>query len=183
MLSTDPDVTLLNTQLGTVDADSWMPNETKTLNTNIDIALGHTSSTPVEMMVLLADSVESWQVPVLVEVPFPRLGITGVLVEDSTGNNDGKLDPNESAQLEIQISDSWRSGANGVVQAELSVEASSSVDATVVNDNPSFGFVTAGAQKDEDDFFITVNGGQLVIIWIFFLQCKTTPIPLKIASN
>ena len=44
------------------------------------------------MMVLLADSVESWQVPVLVEVPFPRLGITGVLVEDSTGNNDGKLD-------------------------------------------------------------------------------------------
>ena len=36
---------------------------------------------------------------------------------------------------------------------------SSSVDATIVNDNPSFGFVTTGAQKDEDDFFITVNGG------------------------
>ena len=66
---------------------------------------------------------------------------------------------NESAQLEIQISDSGGQGANGVVQGELSVEASSSVDATVVNDNPSFGFVTAGAQKDEDDFFITVNGG------------------------
>ena len=80
-------------------------------------------------------------------MPFPRLGITGVLVEDPTGNNDGKLDPNESAQLEIQIPDSGGQGANGVVQAELSVEASSSVDATVVNDNPSFGFVTAGARR------------------------------------
>ena len=161
MLTTDPDVTLLNTQLGIVDADTWTANETRTVNTTIDIAQGHTSSTPIELIVLLADSVESWQVPVFVEVPFPRLGITGVLVEDSTGNNDGKLDPNESAQLEIQISNSGGQSANGVVQAGLSVEATSIVDATIVNDNPSFGFVTAGAQKDDDDFFVTVNGGNL----------------------
>ena len=102
---------------GTVDADSWTTNETRTVNTNIDIALGHTSSSPVELMVLFADSVESWQIPVFVEVPFPRLGITGVLVEDSTGNNDGKTDPDESAQLEIQISNSGGQSANGVVQA------------------------------------------------------------------
>ena len=159
MLSTDPNVTLLSTQLGVVDPDSWMPNETRTINTNIDIASGHTSSTPVELMILFADSVESWQIPVFVEVPFPRLGITGVLVEDSSGDNDGKLDPDESAQLEIQISNSGGQSANGVVQAQLSLETSSSVDATIVNDNPSFGFVTTGAQKDEDDFFITVNGG------------------------
>jgi hypothetical protein len=159
MLNTASDVTVLDTQIGMVDVDSWQSNETHTISTSIDISPGHTSSTPVQLTVLLADSVESWLVPVDVEVPFPRLGITGVIVDDTAGNNDGRLDPNESAQLEIQISNSGGQSANGVVYGELSLEASSTADATIVNDNPSFGFVTTGAQKDDDDFFITVNGG------------------------
>ena len=159
LITSDPSVTIMNSQTSTVDGDTWTTNETHVVNANINIAASHTSSTPVELSVLLVDSVESWMVPVFVEVPFARLGITGVIVDDSTGNSDGRLDPNESAQLEIQISNSGGQSANGVVQGELSVEATSAVDATIVNDNPSFGFVNTGAQKDEDDFFVTVNGG------------------------
>lgn len=157
--SDDPNVSVLSSQLGIVDADTWNRNETHTINTTVNIDANHTSSVPVTILVLLADSIESWVVPVEIDVPFPRLGITGVLVLDTAGNNDGKLDPDESAQLEIAIANSGGQSADGVVQAELSIESTSTVNASIVNDNPSFGFVTVGAQKEEDDFFITVNGG------------------------
>ena len=107
----------------------------------------------------MADSVDSWIVPVAVEIPFPRLGVTGVNILDDTGNNDGKLDPNETAQLEILISNSGGQNANGVVSGELSILPTSTASATVVNDNPSFGFVNVGSEQDEDDFFITVTSG------------------------
>ena len=159
VFSDDPDVTIVTSQLGVVDADVWTRNEIHTVSTTIHIDDSHTSSTPVEISVLLADAVESWIIPVLVEVPFPRLGITGVVVLDSDGNDDGRLDPNESAQLEIQISNSGGQSANGVVQGELTLEATSTASATIVNDNPSFGFLNAGAQKDEDDFLVSVTSG------------------------
>ena len=161
LISSDSDVSVISSQLGMVDADVWTRNETHTVEGSIAVSDTHTSSTPVEVTILLADGVDSWTIPVSIEVPFPRLGITGVVVLDSGGNNDGKLDPNETAQLEIQIANSGGQNADGVVQAELSVEASSTATATVVNDNPSFGFVSAGAQKDEDDFSITVTSGSI----------------------
>ena len=60
-----------------------------------------------------------------IDVPFPRLGVTGVLIDDSSGNNDGRLDPNESAQLEISIVNSGGLNPTGVVTGEMSILSTS----------------------------------------------------------
>ena len=103
VLTQDPNVTVDSAQVGLVDADTWYRSEAHSIETVISINSSHTSSTPVELLVLLADGVESWTIPVEIDVPFPRLGVTGVLIDDSSGNNDGRLDPNESAQLKYPL--------------------------------------------------------------------------------
>jgi hypothetical protein len=159
VLSQDPNVTIDSSQVGVVDADTWYRSEAHSIDTVVSINSNHTSSTPVEVLVLLADGVESWTIPVEIDVPFPRLGVTGVVIDDSSGNNDGRLDPNETAQLEISIVNSGGLNPTGVVTGEMSILGTSTATATVTNDSPSFGFVNAGSVKDDDDFFVTVTSG------------------------
>ena len=85
VLTQDPNVTVDSAQVGLVDADTWYRSEAHSIETVISINSSHTSSTPVELLVLLADGVESWTIPVEIDVPFPRLGVTGVLIDDSSG--------------------------------------------------------------------------------------------------
>ena len=159
VLTQDPNVTVDSAQVGLVDADTWYRSEAHSIETVISINSSHTSSTPIELLVLLADGVESWTIPVEIDVPFPRLGVTGVLIDDSSGNNDGRLDPNESAQLEISIVNSGGLNPTGVVTGEMSILSTSTATATVTNDSPSFGFVNAGSIKDDDDFFVSITSG------------------------
>ena len=78
-----------------------------------------------------------------IDVPYPVLRIIGVTVED----DDGLLSPDETAELDITISNVGGLNAFGPVDAELSIGSGSTVSATVVNDSPSFGFVNSEALR------------------------------------
>ena len=97
------------------------------------------------------------------------LQVTGVQVLD----DDGILSPDESAPLSISIANVGDMSAFGPVNAELSVVSAPST-VSVTNDSPSFGFVNAGASKDDDDFSITVEGGTLGDSIILQLDCTDT---------
>ena len=62
VLTQDPNVTVDSAQVGLVDADTWYRSEAHSIETVISINSSHTSSTPVELLVLLADGVESWTI-------------------------------------------------------------------------------------------------------------------------
>ena len=150
-----------------LDVDKWGYYEFRTLTgPTVLIDESHVSSQPVQLEVLLTDNVESWVIPFEIAVPFPVLQVTGVQILD----DDGILSPDESTPISISIANVGDMNAFGPVSAELSVVSAPST-VSVTNDNPSFGFVNAGASKEEDDFSITVEGGSLGDSIILQLDC------------
>ena len=142
-----------------LDSNVWQPNELHTLSgPTISVDASHTSSTPVELLLVLTDDLESWEVPFEVAVPWPLLRIVSIDVQNDD-DNDGLLEADESAELEITIANIGDAPAIGFVSAELIAEASSTATVVVTNDTPSFGTITVGEVEDEDDFQITVTGG------------------------
>jgi len=153
-----------------LDADIWNNFEFKTLSgPTLLISEDHVSSQPVSLEITLSDDVESWAIPFEVSVPFPVLKVIGAQILD----DDGLLSPDESVQLELTIANMGDLNAFGPVTGELSVVSSSS-NVTVTNDNPSFGFVNAGASKSDDDFTLSVEGGSLGDSIVLQLECTDT---------
>ena len=157
LVSADPDVTVHNGTNILVDSDNWQTSESHTITgPSISVDASHTNSLPVHLELLLQDSVETISLPVEVDVPWPRLGVMSVIILDS---DNGTLDPDETADLEITIVNTGALAASGIVTAELFVESSSTATATVVNDSPNFGFMNVGDTEDENDFEVTVTSG------------------------
>jgi hypothetical protein len=146
---------IVNSTPMVVDTNTWNSNETHTLTGFLSVAETHTSSLPVDLVVILQDEMESWMEPFEIDVPFPRLGITNVHILD----DDGILSANESSDLDIEIANTGGANATGVVSANLSLLSSSTASAVITNNNPSFGFVNAGDIRHENDFHVAVSSG------------------------
>ena len=159
LVSANPAVTVQNGANLLLDDNTWQTDESHSFGgPTISIDSSYTNSQPVQLELLLQDSVETIIIPIEIDVPWPHLGVLSVNILDS---DDGILDPNETADLEIIIVNTGGLGASGIVTAELSVESTSTATATVVNNSPNFGFMNAGDVEDEDDFQVTVTSGSL----------------------
>ena len=168
LVSIDPDLTVHNGENILVDMDSWQSAESHIITgPSISVAETHTNSQPVRMELLVQDDVETISIPITVDVPWPRLGVLSVVVLD---DDNGILEPNETADLEITIVNTGALAASGIVTAELSLESSSTAGATVVNNSPNFGFMNVGDTEDEDDFQVTVTSGSLGDALNFLLE-------------
>lgn len=116
------------------------------------------SSAPVRMIATVDDGFEAFEVPVDVEVPWPVVTITGVVVDDfSDGDDNGILDPDEAATLEVGISNVGGLGTFGSTTCTLTQSGGT---ASVTIDKPSVfaGIISAGSTEDED-FDVTVTSG------------------------
>ena len=155
--SAHPDVTVTGGEEYIADSTIWNSQELLVLNqASVSIASSHVDSLPVLLSIDITDGVDSWQLPLELDVPWPVLKVVGVNILDG---DDGILDPDETAELEIYISNVGDMNAFGYVYGTLSLEDTSTASATVENNNPSFGFMDVGDSEDEDDFAITVTGG------------------------
>ena len=117
----------------------------------------HTTSLPLEMHLDLTDGVDSWTVPIKVESPWPVLRVSGVVIDD---DDNGLLDPNESTEIEVYVSNVGGLNANGAVNATLSAVGPNASLVTITDSEAYYGFMNVGDVEDKD-FALSVSGGSI----------------------
>jgi hypothetical protein len=124
-------------------ADS-IPDQTEVVfNVN---ATGTYSSTPY-----------TWDTPLHITVASPLLNCGNILIQDPTGNNNGRLDPGESAQMNITTSNTGH--------ADIS-----NVQATLTTTNPNVN-ITGSPQNIT---IITAGGSQVPVFGVSVSSLATT---------
>ncbi len=159
--SDDPHVTVTSGGPVEVAAEAWDAGQTTTLLDAFafDVSAEHLDSLPVVLELQLQDEAETFSAPLTVEVPWPVMRIIRVAVDDSdTGDDDGILDPDEQAVLELDVVNTGDQASDGIVRGSLSVLSSSTGAATVLDGEQSFGSLDPGDSRDEE-FEILVTGG------------------------
>jgi PKD repeat protein len=138
--STDPYVTLIDS---TENYGVLNPNETKKVadaflfQASNQIPDGHS----VEFEVISTDASQSWTAPFSIPALAPDLVLGDYLVIDSTGNNNGRLDPGETAFLRLYINNDGSSGATGVAGHLVAINPY----VTVMNNDQVYGDLDSGS--------------------------------------
>lgn len=155
----DEGITVLDGGPLLVAEDGWDPGRTITLSDTFlfHVAPDKTDSEPVTFLLELSDDVESFGVEVEVEVPWPVLRIVRVTVEDDD-NDDGILDPGETATLDIEVANAGDQGTDGIARGTLSLLGTSTGSASVDPDDQSFGQIDAGDSRSEDFELVVTDG-------------------------
>ncbi len=94
----------------------------------------------ISFEVISVDDTSSWAGTFSVTGHAPVLGIGNYIVMDSTGNNNGRLDPGETAQLKLYVKNTGSSDAFGVIGNLLSMNPF----VTITDDQHSYGDIPAG---------------------------------------
>lgn len=158
LVSTHADLSVLTPDPITVDGDVWSPGEYHGLSAlQVAVSPLHRDSTDLTFQLVFSDGVETWAVDGAFAVPMPVMKIIRVTVIDDGA--DGILDPDESAELEIEVANVGDAASSGLLAGVLSVEASSTAPATLSADSGSFGLIGVGSSRDQDGFLIDVVGG------------------------
>lgn len=159
--SSDPDVTVLSTAPVELDGTSWLESTSTAVPLQFQVSDTHVDSSPVELDLTVTDEVESFLVSSTVAVPWPVLAVTGVVIDDwASGDNDGLLDPSETANLEVSLSNLGGMSAFGAVSCTIE-QAGGTASSTVLTASGAFGLMSIGATKSEDDFKVEVTAGAL----------------------
>ncbi len=90
--------------------------------------------------VISADGTLTWNSSFSIAGHAPLLTLGSVIVKDSTGNNNGRLDPGETAYLKIFISNSGSAEAYNVVGHLVSINPY----VTITEDNETYGNLLGG---------------------------------------
>jgi hypothetical protein len=158
--STDPDVTVTDPGPIALTTDVLAGGASANVSGvfGFDVAGTHTDSTDVQLDLLLDDGVESWTVPVSFAVPFPYLRVSDVVIDDDGG--DGILDPGESAEITLEVTNVGDLATASDLDASLVAEATSTA-ATIVSTNVETYRTLAAGRSDSpnDPFLVTVDGG------------------------
>jgi hypothetical protein len=148
--TTEPDVTVMNGE--SILVGPWAAQTIQTIQgASISISEEHVDSTPIHLILTLVDDIESWEIPVDISVPWPVMRITQVEILDG---DDGQLEEGEDVQLRVTVANTGGRSAFGPVTGELEQLQSSTASATVINDSPSFGFLSVNDVDDDDDFYL-----------------------------
>lgn len=158
LTSSDPDVLLVDVGPVTLTASSWGNTvATPASALSFQVSAAHIDSTPVDLVLVVSDDSESFEVPISVEVPWPVLKITAVDIDDGDdGDDDGLLEPGESAEIEFEITNVGGLVTFGFVHGGPQIESSSTAVASFSTSTENWGSVSPGVSKDEK-FIITVD--------------------------
>ncbi|MCK6523028.1 choice-of-anchor J domain-containing protein [Myxococcota bacterium] len=159
--SADADVVITDGAALSADADDLEPGEQLAYSDVFRFAVttDHVSSLPITVNVDVTDGLESWSLPIELTVPWPVIKVTSVVIDDRIGgDNDGLLDPGETADLELELTNVGDLDTFGVVQGTLSVGSGSVVAATPQTAVETVGSMTVGRTRSAD-FNLTVDSG------------------------
>lgn len=115
-----------------------------------DVADGHLATFHLNS----TDGVDSWGSTFQISINAPALAIGNLLVDDASGNNDGKLDPGETANIIIE---SFNNG-HADYSSTGGILSSTSPYVTINNGSASLGTLSASGNANAN-FNITISAG------------------------
>ena len=157
--SADADLTVTEGGPITLSADTLATDEVAAVTAfSFDVAASHTDSTDVNAVLTLSDDLETWDVPLRLEVPYPVMRITTMEIDDD--GHDAVLDAGESAELTLRVTNAGDASSSGIVFGSLTAEATGTAIVDVSTNVESFGSISAGNTKEgADPWDITVLSG------------------------
>jgi len=156
--SDDDDATVHGGDALTLTSGVWGAGDTVELSgPTLDISPEHTDSIDLSLVLTLDDGVESWEIPVAVEVPWPVLNVVSVTIDDAGG--DGVLDAGETADLSITLGNGGGLRTFGPLDAHLSVAPGSAVSATISAADDTLSSISAASTRDTDGYTLTAGSG------------------------
>ena len=153
LMSAHPSVTVVSGGAFDVGSGLWGGGETRNPSQafEIDVDPDHVDSTNVDFELWLDDGVEQWSLPFEVAVPWPVMKIMALRIDDSAGgDNDGLLEPGESAELEIDIFNAGDLSATGLVTVALSLGDDTTAAGSVTAGSDSLGTMAVGKERTAD---------------------------------
>ena len=157
LTSTEPDVTLTGGTALTLDPDVFTSGEIAVLTgPTMTVDASHTNSQPVRLQLDMTDGVDSWSVPIDVQVPWPVLEVVGVTIDDSGG--DGILDNGESASIELEVANVGGLPTLGRMDVVASLDAGSTASATFDDAEDRLSSLDPGDTADLDLELSAVSG-------------------------
>lgn len=154
--SSDPAVTVTSA-VQEVAADGWDTDVAVPVVFGLDVAATHVDSEPVAIDVVITDDVESFVLQQQIAVPWPVLTVNAVTIDDG-GDQDGLLDPGETANLAIVLANVGDLASSGTVRCALARTGGAATADVLVADG-TFGTLGVGTQRTEDAFELQVTGG------------------------
>ncbi len=147
LTSADADVTVTSGGPFALSAGSVDAGGTVSLSGlfTFDVAATHVDSTDVALTLTLTDDLEAFEVPLAFDVPWPVPALFEITIDDD--GRDDVLDPDESAEIELRLSNVGDLPTSGALFGALSVEATSTATATVSDNVESYGTIGAGSSK------------------------------------
>lgn len=150
--------------------DGWESGEQMSATFGFDVSGARKSSIPIPLLLTITDAYETFEVESSVAVPWPVLGMSGLLIDDSAeGDGDGILDPEESATLEITIANTGDLGTFGATTCTLS-QTGGPASLSITTSSVFAGIVGAGS-TEEEDFDVSVTAGALSDSMTLQLSC------------
>jgi hypothetical protein len=156
----DPDVTLVSGGPVALTTEVFAGGASVNLADlfTIDVSPTHVDSSDLSLSVLLDDGVETWTVPLAVAVPFPYLEISSVELDDD--DRDGELDPDESGEISLRITNVGDLATEGDLTAILSVEATSTANVTISGGAGEYReLLPTRSDSPDDPWDIEITGG------------------------
>lgn len=86
---------------------------------------------------------------------LPYLDVNSTSVNDSTGNNNGTIDPGEPIQLTVQLINPWRRASFGVASATATL-TTSTAGVTITDNTSTYPAIAAQGTANGDAFAFTV---------------------------
>ncbi len=135
LTSSDPDVSNLSTGGLLFGADALPPGEHATNDTafTFDVDAAHTDDSDLEFTLSASDGVDDYEIPVSVPVPWARVELQELIVDDSTGNGDGILDRGETVTLTAVLRNTGDNDVVDPVTATIVQSATSVATATIAD--------------------------------------------------
>ena len=163
LTSTDPHVTVDEGGPLSLSNGAWPANDIEYVSGfSITVSDEHLDSTPVDVVLVVDDGVESFSVPMEVVVPWPVLKVVAVIVDDDDGgDDDGLLEPGETAEIEFEISNVGTLATFGFVYGQPTLDASSTATATWEENDENWGSMAQFISKDEK-FVIEVDASSAI---------------------
>ncbi|HEX6834060.1 MAG TPA: M36 family metallopeptidase, partial [Rudaea sp.] len=85
----------------------------------------------------------------------PNLDVASIAIDDSSGNNNGAIDPGEPIRLTVTLTNPWRRASMGVASASATLSTSTS-GVGIVSDTATYGAIAAQGTAAGNAFAITV---------------------------
>lgn len=162
----DTNATLSNTTYTYGDIDPDTTSDPSTGALTLTVANNLPDQYNVEVSMELTDDSDTWTVTRLVTVQAPDLAINSLVVDDSaTGNGDGILDPGETADLIISVSNVGHADVENinallsVDNTDITIDTATATQAEfLIDDTKIFSYtVTAGVAMVPDTAVIFTN--------------------------